>query len=416
MFYHKTIAEYTKQIVNSFEKNYSQKTTDLFHNLFVGFYEWNWDFKPECPSDILAFANHCIAEAKSSTTLGNIYTSYLFASRLAHSARFDVDKDKINPPTARDVQMAKDASEELSLAIGSGLLPGSGSFDIPSRPEPEEVVQLCKGVIRSVSDSRMQKALKNISAIAHAIEFGLVEIEDNQKPVFGYEYGRELDSICTEEFVDLASLETRSRFLLKYAKGELLLDKESPSKKGLGDLIILKDRSGSTNQICVEDAVSVCDMETAIFAALASFQMRKKFKTQLVEFDSNILYQSPIVEKKKHVSTEIIKAVGRVPAGGTSFQTALQRAEKLIISQPKSKKATKGIILLSDGYDYMTDQYIEKFNNFKKAHQVKLYSYIFCEKLDREATIYQISDKIYNVKTTISIMEQLDALYEAVVL
>lgn len=414
--FQKNVQSYTLEITNSLQAESGlrlQESLDLFSNLFVGFYEWNWDFKFDCPEYIKQFADKCLSDGPKKT-IGNIYTSYLFALRLVQNSKFAMDRKTIQEPSAEDVEKAQKQMGELAEGINNGLLPGKGSFEIPSRPESENVNDLCKGVVRAISDSRMSKALKNIAAIAQAIEAGLIEIDDQQNPTYKYEYGRDLQNVCVEELVDLASPETRQRFMVKYAKGELLENKETPSKKGLGNLVILKDRSGSTNQVCV-DGINVSDMETAIFAALSSFQIRKRFETRLIEFDENILYKGDTMSAKKHVSTEVIKAIGRVPSGGTDFETALESAQAVIKLQKKGKSKT-GIIMLTDGFAWLSEDFVKSFNDFKKKYEVRLYSYVFCDKLDPKASINFVSDKIYNIQTSIPIVNQLDKLYNAVTL
>jgi uncharacterized protein with von Willebrand factor type A (vWA) domain len=85
-------------------------------------------------------------------------------------------------------------------------------------------------------------------------------------------------------------------------------------------------------------------------------------------------------------------------------------------TRTKYSKTKQGIILLTDGYDYLNDGFVKSFNAFKKEYGVKLYTYIFCEKLDPKVSVSKVSDKIYNIDPRLKVEEQMDKLYNAVIL
>jgi uncharacterized protein with von Willebrand factor type A (vWA) domain len=426
MLYHKNVTSYSQEIANNLHNSYAVHPSkiEIFQNLFVSFYEWNWDLKADCPSDIREFLDQCSPLIQSFSTMGNVYTSYIISLRLAQYAKIEDESfnkkdgdEEIKIPSASDVERAKKAVSDLE-GFMQGMLPGKGSLEMPRRPDADEVSALCKSMVQSLSNKVLKKTLNSIAAIAKAIEMGMEKVESNESLDFGYDFGRDIKSLMPEELVALATPETRRQFNLKYAKGELLQAKESPTPKGLGDILILKDRSGSTHKLASAYNCSVSDYMSAIFAAIALFQSKKKHKVKLVEFDYKILYQSDWIYSKVKVSTEVLKAAARIPAGGTDTEIALDRAMGEIQKNTRTKysKTKQGIILLTDGYDHLSDDFVKSFNALKKEYGVKLYTYIFCQKLDPKVSVGKVSDKIYNIDPRLKVEEQMDKLYNAVIL
>jgi hypothetical protein len=155
-----------------------------------------------------------------------------------------------------------------------------GGLESNGDETPVTVAYKIKNINASLE--RLQKTLRNVSAVSESLIKGLEKVKSEWSET-GYDYGRDLALMDASEFALLGSEQTKKLWLLKYAKGELLQE-SSQDKKGLGDLIIAVDTSGSTAGAAYHGNL-VIDVEMGIALAMSKLAIKNKCKQVALTFN-----------------------------------------------------------------------------------------------------------------------------------
>lgn len=258
----------------------------------------------------------------------------------------------------------------------------------------------------SANLSKVQKTLKNVSAVAECIVQGLMKIKSEYSEE-GFDYGRDLRHVDKRELVYLADEKHKQLFLLKYAKGELLQE-TSEDKKALGDMIISVDTSGSTSASSKNG--SVLDLELGIALAICKIAVKHKCKAKVLLFEEKQYYETDWLNSNRQLNEIFAKILsgGIIQSGGTSFNSTMNRQCDILEAREYPAKRKPGMILVTDGYDRLKT---DRIAALKKRLGVKFYSYFVSNSnpLEYATDVTSVSDSAFWIDTKKDIANQLDA-------
>lgn len=357
----------------------------------------------------------------------NITPNFIRALEADRIASKRGETSKMRKPLVEPEKAAQDALNkafsQFAIAVDAG---GQVSQDDLMGKVTEDAVLVLGGLIASknpsaldvgqqlkridTSTKTLEKTLKNISAIADALLKGLVQIRSEWAET-GYDYGRDLSKIDASEFANLATPATKQLFLLKLAKGELLQE-SSQDKKGLGDMIIAFDTSGSAFSN-TKQGYEIVDLEVGIAYAMCKIAARNKCKSYVLPYHTSCYYQSDWMRDADSINSYFAKMFSgsKLKSGGTSFDSALSRIAKLFEDQQFPTKRKPGIIFITDGYDSVLSSTKEKINDLRRKLGIKLFSYFVSDTDPRKYSkdLLSISDASFWINSDKPISKQIEA-------
>ena len=301
-------------------------------------------------------------------------------------------------------ELHKEALEGEEVILGGLLANGDET--------PVEVAYQIKKI--DTAAKQIEKTLRNVSAIAESIVKGIEKVKSEWAET-GYDYGRDLTKIDASEFSYLANEQTKKLFLLKYAKGELLQE-SSQDKKGLGDLIIAVDTSGSTMGNAYQGRI--CDLEMGIAFAMARLAIKNKCKVSMCFHTTRTWghskgFMRSNQELNKYFADKLVNS--NLSSGDNSFSQVLTEIFEPLEGLHAGKRKP-GVIFITDGHDRVSSATQELVRNIKKATGIRLYSYFVSSRDPRgySKDLLDISDANYWVDASKDIGKQIDCFQEII--
>jgi hypothetical protein len=292
-------------------------------------------------------------------------------------------------------------SLEDAVVLIKGLMAGkSGNAD-------NQIAKECKKI--HALSKRLQKTLTNVSAVANSLVKGLNKIKSEWSES-GIDYGRDLSKLDSSQYAYLATPESKKLFMLKLAKGELLQE-SSIDKKGLGDLIIAIDTSGST-EAKTKQGYRVIDLELGLSVGIARLANQNKCKSLIIPYDNNPYNQSEWLKGKEQINAYFANMLNGKKLrlnGGTEFNNALQCIINILKENKYPAKRKPGIIFITDGYDEVSDKIKDDINQLKAFQGIKLYSYFVSNNDPRKYSqdLISISDSSFWVDSNLPVEDQI---------
>lgn len=369
--------------------------------------------------------------------------SYTYTLQLQRAVNEAVIADEIakeqgeKPKTGKPTKTAKTPQEEAEKALKDAM----GQHGMEQHPDGlkhqeeinKEAEELMIGGLNANGDEtplevsykiknintslkRIQKTLRNVSAVSESLIKGLQQVKSEWSET-GYDYGRDLALMDASEFALLESEQTKKLWLLKYAKGELLQE-SSQDKKGLGDLIIAVDTSGSTCGRAYHGN-SVIDIEMGIALAMSKLAIKNKYKVKFCfhtvkTWGHSEGFMRSNAQLNKYFAEKLMG--GRLSTGDNNFEQVLIELFEPLQGIHAGKRKP-GVIFITDGYDH-------NFNDAKATHQliadikkqtgIKLYSYFISNEDPRRYSdgILKVSDHNYWIDTSKPIDGQIENFTE----
>lgn len=260
---------------------------------------------------------------------------------------------------------------------------------------------------------QVQKSLKNISAVSDSLLKGLEKIKTPYSE-HGFDYGRDLTKIDASEFSYLHG-DARQLFMLKFAKGELLQE-SSHEKKGLGDLIIAVDTSGSTCRLA-NSGMNVLDLEMGISLAMAKIAAKHKCRVRICLHHTRVHGDSGWLKGKDAINkyfANIYVNQKCVASGDNDFDVILGDLCEWMEERQYPSQRKPGIIFITDGHDTINRTTIDRVRSLKDNQGINLYSYFVVDNDPRNHAkdLVSISKKNYWIDSTQPIKDQIDAFVE----
>lgn len=260
---------------------------------------------------------------------------------------------------------------------------------------------------------QVKKSLKNIAAVSDALLKGLEKVKTPYSE-HGFDYGRDLTKIDAGEFAYLHG-NARQLFMLKFAKGELLQE-SSHDKKGLGDLIIAVDTSGSTCR-GASGKMNVLDLEMGIALAITKIATQHKCRVRVCLHHTDIHGDSGWIKGKYAINkyfANIYVDQKCVASGDNDFNVILGGLCEWMEERQYPSQRKPGIIFITDGHDRINKDTIDRVRSLKERQGINLYSYFVVNSDPREHAedLVSISKKNYWIDSSKLIQSQIEAFLE----
>lgn len=216
--------------------------------------------------------------------------------------------------------------------------------------------------------------------------------------------GNDPNRLLPQEVALMSKPETKMDFLRRFAEGKLL--EYSPRAKdtlGRGPIVVCRDTSGSMLDYDRDEQAN------AVALALLSLAKKQKRAYALVNFASKDQVRTwEYPDPRKIMPNEIIEMAEFFWDGGTDFMAPLDAAVEVI---RKSKFNKADIVFITDGSGKMLDDWLKKFNQFKKEKKFSVISIYVgsTQGQDMTGTIKMFSDKVVAATSLLD-----DAVTEAV--
>lgn len=256
-------------------------------------------------------------------------------------------------------------AKEYGELISGGLW--SSKDQTPAKAASREIKKV------NASMKQIEDTLRNVSAVSDSLIRG-IESTKSKWGDSGYAYGRDIKKMHKSEYPLLQSDATKTLWFLKYAKGELLQE-SSQEKKGLGDLVIAIDTSGSTDAKC-HGGNRVIDLEMGIALAMARMAIKAKCKAKICFHTTKVWGASEFMRSNNELNKFFAQSFTygrRLVTGENDFDIVLN---ELFTSNNFSSTTRKpGVVFITDGYDSLEPSVVETIEDKKKLYGVKLYSY-----------------------------------------
>ena len=168
---------------------------------------------------------------------------------------------------------------------------------------------------------------------------------------YALELGRDLSRALTSELAMLASPQTMPLFLRKNQRGQIKqYQRREPIFKGMGDIICCLDESDSTegDPAAWGKAVALTLLEIAADSG-RSFA--------LIHFSRSGRFQTDLFRPGAYTMADKLRAAETFLGGGTSFQTPMNEALRLIEAEGFENA---DIVFVTDGECELPDQYLEQ--------------------------------------------------------
>jgi uncharacterized protein with von Willebrand factor type A (vWA) domain len=275
-------------------------------------------------------------------------------------------------------------------------------------PDAECVSEQIKRVDASIKS--VQKSLANISAVAESLLKGIEKVKAEYSE-FGFDYGRNLQQIDPSELAYLQG-DAKNLFLLKYVKGELLQE-SSQDKKGLGDLIIAVDTSGSTSRSS-NSGSTVLDLEMGISLALAKIAAKNTCRVRVCLHHTKIHGDSQWMKGRDAINkyfADIYVTNKCVASGDNDFDMVLGSLCGWMEDRQYTSKRKPGIVFITDGHDSLKYSTLERVSQLKSRLGVKLYTYFVAanDPRDHAKELIGVSEKSYWIDAKKPIESQIEA-------
>jgi uncharacterized protein with von Willebrand factor type A (vWA) domain len=256
---------------------------------------------------------------------------------------------------------------------------GSGKGD-KNTLNPEERMRLASKILENKNLHKIVKKLGKLKLIA--INEYKSKIKHYSGEIYSIKIGDDLKHLLPKELVNFSDEILYLDFLRKFVDKKLLTyDLDNEVEKNKGPIIVLLDHSGS---MYGEREI----WGKAVALSIIEIAKREKRKFGYIAFDDDVRFKKIFEDIS---IDDILELASLYYGGGTNFEKPLKCAMEMI----GEGFDNADIVLITDGYAEVSDEFLNKLNDFKKDKKLKLVS-IFIETHPTE-TIKKISDELIKV-------------------
>ncbi|NPA62919.1 MAG: hypothetical protein GXN95_05135 [Methanococci archaeon] len=279
----------------------------------------------------------------------------------------------------------KEVSNEISEIVqGFNAIEGIGKGKgDKKRLSPTERIKLADKIL---SNNKVRSIIKKLGRLRSlAISEYRSKIKHYSGEIYSIKVGRDLKYLLTREIVNFSDEILYYDFLRRFMDKKLLVyDINEKLDKQKGPIVVLLDHSGSMygEREIWGKAVALSILEIA---------KREKRDIYYIAFDDGVRFEKRIDPKNITVE-EIIEIASLYFGGGTNFILPLNRAMEVIKT---SDFKNADILLITDGYAEINDEFLKRFDKFIKENSVRVIS-VFVETFPTE-TLKKISTEIIKV-------------------
>lgn len=278
------------------------------------------------------------------------------------------------------IHQTKEIKRSLETLLG-GIKAGSGQGELQKMPLRNKL-ELAEILSKSKKVQEVAKWAGKFIPIARSKQ---KTKHKNSVERSGVEMGDDLERLLPSELIQYINPKTKREFLRRLAEKETLqYEKKGKEKLGKGSIILCLDQSGSMEKL---------ETQSKGFA-LAIMAIARKQKRDFVYIPfSHEVNKIREFEKGKIQPREMIEIAEEFLNGGTDFEQPLKKAINFIA---KDKFKNGDVIFITDGESKVSDAFLTKFNEIKKAKKFNVLSLIIGgEYFD---TVKKFSDKTIRIK------------------
>ncbi|AEF96015.1 vWA domain-containing protein [Methanotorris igneus] len=245
---------------------------------------------------------------------------------------------------------------------------------------PEERIKLASKILENKNLHKIIKKLGKLKFIA--INEYKSKIKHYSGEIYSIKIGDDLKHLLPKELVNFSDEVLYLDFLRKFVDKKLLTyDLDNEVKKNKGPIIVLLDHSGS---MFGEREI----WGKAVALSIIEIAKREKRKFGYIAFDDDVRFKRIFEDIS---IDDILELASLYYGGGTNFELPLECAMEMI----EEGFDNADVVLITDGYAEVSDEFLKKLDDFKKDKKLKLIS-IFIETYPTE-TIKKISDEFVKV-------------------
>jgi len=254
------------------------------------------------------------------------------------------------------VRKAQQEFEEVQSAIaalGFGSEPGQ-----PIEVDPETAIKLA---VELKNNQHVKKMVELLGRMRNLLKStAKAKPRKSRLELHNIAMGREIERLLPSEVLKLRKY--KLIFCKDYHEGKLLhYDLKRREKEAKGPVVISLDLSGSM-------AGEKEQWAKAVSLATADLAVKDKRPWAFVAFDARIKYVK--VFKKPPKPEEVLEIIKIGASGGTNYELPLREVMRIIEQKRDFTKAD--VLFISDGECNIQQEFLEKFNEFKKQRNVSV--------------------------------------------
>jgi uncharacterized protein with von Willebrand factor type A (vWA) domain len=276
------------------------------------------------------------------------------------------------------MQETLETKEALQSLVG-GLQPGSGEAELKKVPLRDQI-RLAEVLVTN-------QKLKQIAMWAGRFkQIAMKKQRSKHRESIersGVTLGNQVERLLPMELGMYMSPATRMDFLRRFAEGQTMQYEQTGKEElGKGPIVLCLDQSDSM--------MGSRDIQAKGFAlALMSIARKQRRDFSLIRFSYSFSVVQQIYRKGKISINEMVKLAIEFLGGGTDFEAPLDTALRTI-NKSRFKKAD--IIFVTDGEDYVSDQFLEYFHKSKKEKDFSVLSIVLGDEMTE--TVEKFSDRV----------------------
>ena len=299
-------------------------------------------------------------------------------------------KKEVQSKINKALDTTKESIKETSDMIENWGLGGDDSFTrMPYHEKMEMLKQL-----------RENSKLKKIAELAGrfkriAIQRQHEKVKKGMDEIYDLSLGKDIGRIIISEMMRLKHPVARKLFYKDYVEGKLLqYELNGKEKKVKGAIVVCIDNSGSMSgdPEVWSKSVAMAMLE------IAQYQKRSFY---CIHFDHtrdpNKLHTNVFKKDDGKNIQEVIDMASYFSGGGTEFEPALEKSKMVIEDDTDFTKAD--IIFISDGEAPVRDDWVKKYNEWRKEHKVKIYGVLIDSYSNSSASMDLFCDDIKKLST-----------------
>ncbi len=269
----------------------------------------------------------------------------------------------------------KEAKNDLKSLVG-GIKQGSGDAELKKVPLRDQIT-----LAEKMSSNKKIKEIAEWAGRFKQIARKKQKSKHNESVErSGVFLGNKVDRLVPMELGFYMNPATKQDFLRRFSEGQTFIyDQKGKEQLGKGPIVLCLDQSGSMNKL---------DTQSKGFAlALMSIARKQKRDFALIPFST--ITETFKYKKGKITPHDMVEMASKFLGGGTYFDKPLLSALE-VIEESRFKKAD--IIFVTDGEAYLSEKFINDFNQKKKEKEISVLSILLGN--NGVGTVKQFSDKV----------------------
>lgn len=304
------------------------------------------------------------------------------------AAQADSLTDSLRQASRQAISGVQKTVENLDSAM-EGFAAGYGTDEGQpggKRPTAKEKIQLAARLNQRPNMRQLADLAGRMRRLAMATQ--RVKVNHAPEEVDQIEQGNDLTKLLPSELALLAAPRLRPLFAIKYAEHALMQYRlKGREKQGRGPIIVAVDESGSMSG----------DKDTwakAVTLGLLAIANKQKREFVVMQFSSECDLRVLRFEKGQATYNDTLDIAEHFFSGGTAYEPWMNKAMDLITKASEQDALKRAdVIIISDGDVSIYSGALKRWNDTRKAHEVRCYSVLIGTR-DGLNVLKQVSDDV----------------------